>query len=60
VGLDFADQIMASTDSTEIGKVAAASGPDFWFLRPVELATDSASKISPGYYECQSASFWVG
>ena len=60
VGLDFADQIMAPTDSTEIGNFAAASGADFWFLRPAELATDSASKISPGYCECPSASFWVG
>jgi CMP-N,N'-diacetyllegionaminic acid synthase len=60
--LKFIDNIMVSTDSKEIADVAVANGVDFWFLRPAELATDSAPKVpvirhslveAEKHYECR-------
>jgi len=40
-----ADRIILSTDSIEIQKLAKKCGAETPFLRPVELATDSADKL---------------
>lgn len=39
------DEVMFSTDSEEIAKVAAEHGANVPFLRPLELATDTASSV---------------
>ena len=38
------DEVLISTDSPEIGKVAMEYGASFPFLRPLDLASDTASK----------------
>ena len=40
------DHILVSTDSEIINKKAKSFGADAWFIRPKELATDTANKIS--------------
>ena len=40
------DHILVSTDSKIINKKAKSFGADAWFIRPKELATDTANKIS--------------
>jgi len=42
---DFVDRIVVSTDSEEIAEVARRYGADVQFLRPSELASDTAGKI---------------
>jgi len=39
------DHVVVSTDSNEIANKAKSYGAEAWFLRPVELATDTAPKI---------------
>ena len=39
------DHVMVSTDSVEIAETAKRYGAEAWFLRPAELATDTASKL---------------
>ncbi len=39
------DEILVSTDSTEIARVATKYGANVPFMRPTELSTDSASSI---------------
>lgn len=39
------DRIVVSTDSPEIGEVAQRHGAEFFFLRPQELASDTAGKL---------------
>jgi CMP-N,N'-diacetyllegionaminic acid synthase len=41
------DQVVVSTDDPEIAQVARACGAEVPFLRPAELATDTASGIEP-------------
>lgn len=41
------DQVVVSTDDPEIAEVAKAGGAEVPFLRPLELATDTASGIAP-------------
>lgn len=41
------DQVVVSTDDPEISEVAKACGAEVPFLRPAELATDTASGIAP-------------
>jgi CMP-N-acetylneuraminic acid synthetase len=41
-----ADRIVVSTDSEEIALIARASGAETPFLRPAELATDTASALA--------------
>lgn len=41
------DQVLVSTDDPEIAEVAKASGAEVPFLRPAELATDTAPGIAP-------------
>ena len=41
----FIDKIFVSTDSEDIKKVAISFGAEVPFLRPRELATDSASSV---------------
>lgn len=41
--VDFIDDVLVSTDSPEIAKVSKSAGAAVPFLRPAELATDSAS-----------------
>jgi CMP-N,N'-diacetyllegionaminic acid synthase len=41
------DQVLVSTDDPEIAEVAKAGGAEVPFLRPAELATDSAPGIAP-------------
>jgi CMP-N-acetylneuraminic acid synthetase len=38
-------KVLISTDSSRIGEIAKSHGVDFFFMRPKELATDSAPKI---------------
>ena len=38
-------QIVVSTDSPEIGETAARYGAEFFFVRPAELASDTAGKV---------------
>ena len=40
------DHVLVSTDSEIINKKAKSFGADAWFIRPKELATDTANKIS--------------
>jgi CMP-N,N'-diacetyllegionaminic acid synthase len=39
------DRVIVSTDDPEIGEVARKAGAEFPFVRPVDLATDSASSM---------------
>ena len=39
------EHIVVSTDSKEIQKTAISLGAESWFLRPEEMATDSAGKL---------------
>ncbi|MCY7294356.1 acylneuraminate cytidylyltransferase family protein [Alteromonas sp. a30] len=39
---EFIDRVVVSTDDTDIAEVAKAHGADVPFMRPAELATDSA------------------
>ncbi len=39
------ERVIVSTDSTEIARIARASGAEVPFLRPKELATDSTPKL---------------
>lgn len=41
------DQVVVSTDDPEIAEVARACGAEVPFLRPAELASDTASGIAP-------------
>ena len=41
------DQVVVSTDDPEIAQVAKACGAEMPFLRPAELATDTAPGIAP-------------
>ena len=41
------DQVVVSTDDSEIADLAKAGGAEVPFLRPAELATDRASGIAP-------------
>jgi CMP-N-acetylneuraminic acid synthetase len=41
------DQVVVTTDDPEIAKVARACGAEVPFLRPAELATDTAPGIAP-------------
>ena len=41
------DQVVVSTDDPEIAEVARACGAEVPFLRPAELATDTAPGIAP-------------
>jgi CMP-N,N'-diacetyllegionaminic acid synthase len=41
------DRIVVSTDDSEIAEVALAGGAELPFLRPAELASDTASGIAP-------------
>jgi CMP-N,N'-diacetyllegionaminic acid synthase len=43
-GCGLIDEIIISTDSPEIGRVAVEYGASFPFLRPFDLASDTASK----------------
>lgn len=45
VSSNIADTIIVNTDSNEIAKIALNSGAEVPFLRPVELATNTASTI---------------
>jgi CMP-N,N'-diacetyllegionaminic acid synthase len=45
VSTNLFQHIVVSTDSDIIGTAALKVGADAWFLRPPELATDSAAKI---------------
>ena len=40
------DYIVVSTDSKAIAEKAKAFGAEVWFIRPKELATDTANKLS--------------
>ena len=42
---DFIDRLVVSTDSDEIASVARRYGADVPFMRPAELATDTAAKV---------------
>lgn len=42
---EFIDSVVVSTDSEEIAAVAKRYGVDVPFLRPAELATDTAAKV---------------
>ena len=39
------DHVIVSTDSVEIAETAKQYGAEVWFLRPAELATDTAPKL---------------
>ncbi len=39
------DRVVVSTDSTEIARIAKASGAEVPFMRPSRLATDTAAKL---------------
>ena len=39
------EYVIVSTDSAEIAETAKQYGAEAWFLRPTELATDTASKL---------------
>ncbi|KZR85006.1 cytidylyltransferase domain-containing protein [Synechococcus sp. MIT S9504] len=41
------DRVVVSTDDHEIAEIALAGGAEVPFLRPLELATDTASGIAP-------------
>lgn len=42
---DLFEHVVISTDSDEIAEMAKKYGADAWFLRPTEMATDSAAKL---------------
>ena len=50
---EFVDQVVVSTDDEEIGEVAKACGAEVPFLRPDELATDTAPGIAPVLHALQ-------
>ena len=45
-GSNYVDKIVVSTDDREIADIALAQGADVPFLRPQDLATDTATTIS--------------
>lgn len=44
---DYVDQVVVSTEDPEIAEVAKAGGAEVPFLRPAELASDTAPGIAP-------------
>lgn len=44
-GCELIDRVIVSTDDAEIAKIARAGGAEVPFLRPAELARDTASKL---------------
>lgn len=52
-GSSYVDQIVVSTDDAEIADAARALGADVPFLRPPDLATDSASSLSVVRHACE-------
>ena len=47
LGSACVDQVVVSTDDPEIAQVARACGAEVPFLRPAELASDTASGVAP-------------
>ena len=54
------EHVMVSTDSQKIAKTAKTFGAEAWFLRPAEMATDTASKLPAARHAFLEAEKYYG